>query len=360
MIDATDDARYTATALAEQTSSILLAWGMPADTVAITVDAMIDTDLSGVDSHGVSMLMMYENLKREGRLDLLARPEVSADLGAFAVIDGNNGLGHPAGVAAMTLAMDKARSHGIGAVAVRNSNHFGAVGYYVRLASDAGLIGLATTSTRTPAVAALGGTTPVLGTNPIAFSAPRVHGEPLVVDMSTSVVAMNKIKAYALKGKQLPPGWLQDRDGNVVTDADEGYRLLGSRGATLTLLGGSTTESGGHKGFGLSLIVQVLSGALSNASAPGRGVDRDNLGHFFLAIDPELVNPGGLTAQNVEELLSSMVDEEPGVLIPGQPESEYRADRAANGIPLPHSLLRHIEDICGRAGVPLTLAPVGG
>lgn len=350
--------RYSAEALHSQIISILVAWGMPQDAAAITADSMVDTDLSGIDSHGVSMLMTYESMFAAGRLKLTARPEVVVDLPGFAVIDGNNGFGHPTGLAAIRLAIEKARVNGIGAVAVRNSNHFGALGYYVRQAANESLVALGTTTARTPVTSATGGTAPVLGTNPIAFTAPRTDGKPLVVDMSTSVVAMNKVKAYALKGLDLPVGWLIDREGNDITDAALGYQLLTTRGATISVLGGATPETGGHKGFGLSLMVQVLSGALSNAAVPGHGGDTDNVGHFFLVIDPELVNPGNRTAENVEALLRSVQDGEPNVIIPGQPEEHSRRERSVDGIPIPESLMTFITDICARCNVPLTLAPL--
>ncbi|WAP55065.1 Ldh family oxidoreductase [Streptomyces sp. S465] len=119
------------------------------------------------------------------------------------------------------------------AVAVRNSHHFGAAGYYVRRAAEAGLLALATSTTRTPVVSATGGTTPVLDTNPLAFAAPRSGGSPLVIDMSTSVVAMNKAKAYALRDEELPPDWVGDRSGIQLVDAAEAFQLLTHGGAMI-------------------------------------------------------------------------------------------------------------------------------
>lgn len=350
--------RFAAPELHRQILSILTAWGMPQDAAVVTSDVMVDTDLSGIDSHGVSMLMMYEKLLHEGRLNLAARPEVVHDLPAFAVLNGHHGLGHPVAVAGMQLAMEKASHGGIGAVVAHGSYHFGACGYYSRLASSAGLLGIVMTTTRTPVTSATGGTTPVLGTNPISFAAPRAGGAPLVVDISTSVVAMNKVKAYGLKGLALPEGWVTDRHGASVEDANLGYELLIKKGATISPVGGPSAETGGHKGYGLSLMVQVLSAALSNASAPGHGGEHDNIGHFFLAIDPNLVNPGGHTPQHVDDLLRSVQEGEPGVLIPGQPEERSRQERGAFGIPMPAPLLDHITAICNRADVPMTLTPL--
>jgi LDH2 family malate/lactate/ureidoglycolate dehydrogenase len=358
MTTETEVRRFTSESLRAQIRAILDAWGMRSDSAATTADVMVDTDLSAIDSHGVSMLSMYEKFLVEGRLDLNAEPEVVIDGPSFAVVDGHHGLGHPTGIRSMELAIQKARESGIGMVVVRNSLHFGALGFYARMASEHGLLSMVTTTTRTPVTSATGGTTPILGTNPIAFSAPRVNGEPLLVDMSTSVVALNKVKAYANKGKTLPEGWVFDRDGEAVTDATLAYSLLTKLGATISPLGGPTPETGGHKGFGLSLMSQVLSAALSNAAGPLQAGDRDNIGHFFLVIDPEALNPGGQTAENVEHLANAMQQGEDGVKIPGDPEREARAERGKNGIPIPEVLFTTISDIAGRASAPMVLAEV--
>lgn len=351
--------RFGASQLHRQIVLILRAWGMPAEPAAATATVMVETDLAGIDSHGVSMLMLYEQLRSENRLTLDAVPRVVRDAPAFAAVDAGAGLGHPAGLYAMELAIRKAAAGGIGAVAVGNSHHLGALGHYVRSAAQRGLVAIMTTTTRAPVVAALGGTTPVLGTNPIAFAAPRAGGGELVVDMSTSVVAMNKVKAYALNGRELPRGWVSDRRGDAVTDAALAYSLLVGQEATLSPLGGAGTETGGHKGFGLSLMVAVLSAAFSGAALPFEDGGSDNLGHFVLVIDPSSVTEDGATAAYVDALVRLMTRDEPGVVIPGEPEAASHADRSRNGIPLPETLLEHLRGICGRAGTELILSPIG-
>ncbi|WP_181033689.1 Ldh family oxidoreductase [Arthrobacter sp. SX1312] len=351
--------RFDAAQVHEQIVAILRAWGMPDESAAATATVLVDTDLSGIDSHGVSMLMLYEKLRSENRVRLDAVPRVVRDAPAFAVVDAGAGLGHPAGLHALELAIQKATVCGIGAVAVGNSHHLGALGYYVRTAAQRGLVSLMMTTTRTPVVAALGGTTPILGTNPIAFAAPRAGGGELVVDMSTSVVAMNKVKAYALSGRDLPAGWVNDALGNPVTDAALAYSLLTTGEGTLSPLGGSSPETGGHKGFGLSLMVTVLSAAFSGAALPLDDAGSDNLGHFVLVIDPASVAEGGETARYVDDLLRLMMRDEPDVILPGDPEAVARASRGQNGIPIPESLLEHLRAICGRAGTGMILTPLG-
>ncbi|MBG6183212.1 LDH2 family malate/lactate/ureidoglycolate dehydrogenase [Arthrobacter sp. CAN_A214] len=351
--------RFDAAQLHQQIVAVLSAWGMPPEAAAATATVMVETDLAGIDSHGVSMLMLYEKLLLEDRLRLDAVPRVVRDAPAFAVVDAGAGLGHPAGLFAMDLAIRKAADCGIGAVAVGNSHHLGALGHYVRSAAQRGLIALMTTTTRSPVVAAAGGTTPILGTNPIAFAAPRTSGGELVVDMSTSVVAMNKVKAYALAGRDLPVGWVTDRSGRTITDASLAHSLLTTREATVSPLGGPSTETGGHKGFGLSLMVHVLSAAFSGAALPLYDGPSDNLGHFVLVIDPNSVTDAGATAGYVDELVRLMTQDEPGVVLPGEPEAEAHTSRSRDGTPLPEPLLQHLRAICGRAGIDMILTPLG-
>jgi LDH2 family malate/lactate/ureidoglycolate dehydrogenase len=305
------------------------------------------------------MLMMYDSLHAAGRLRLAAQPTVVTDAPGFSVLDGGHGLGHPIAVAAMDRAMDKARACGVGAVSVRNSQHFGAAGYYARRAALSGLMGMATSTTGHPAVSPTGSAVAVLGTNPFAFAAPRV-GRPFVLDMATSVVAMNKVKVYAFEGKPLPDGWVTDESGAPVNDAARAYALLEESKASLSPLGGVGTELGGHKGFGLSMMVQILSAALSGGGSPWSGGVHDNVGHFFLAIDPAVACPGVPTTALIEEFIAAVKlpgdTVLPSVLVAGEVEDRCRAERERDGIPMPDPLVEKITEVCARAGVELVLA----
>lgn len=354
--------RFTAASVHRQIVTVLEAWGMPPDPARITADVMVDTDLAGIDSHGVSMLMLYDSLHAAGRLRLAAQPTVVTDAPAFAVLDGGHGLGHPIAVAAMDRAIGKARVCGVGAVSVRNSQHFGAAGYYARRAALSGLVGMVTSTTRHPAVSPTGSAAAILGTNPFAFAAPRA-GSPFVLDMATSVVAMNKVKVYAFEGKPLPDGWVTDESGAPVNDAARAYALLEESKASLSPLGGVGTELGGHKGFGLSMMVQILSAALSGAGSPWSGGDHDNIGHFFLAIDPAVACPGVPTTALIEEFIATVRPpgdavpaSVPAVLVAGEVEDRCRAERERDGIPMPAPLVEKITEVCARAGVELVLA----
>ena len=252
-----------------QIASILTAWGMPEDLVATTAEVMVETDLIGVDSHGISMLMGYEDKVREKRLKIAARPKIIRQTAVLALIDAGGGLGHPAAVMGMKLAADKAAKDGIGVVSVTNSHHFGAAGHYARIAAERGLIGIVASSARGITVVPTGGTQPVLGTNPLAFAAPARRNPPFVLDMATSTVAVGKVRVYGYRDKPLPEGWVVDSEGRSVKDANYAYETVLKTGAGgLTPIGG-TPELSSHKGYGLGLMVHILGGVLAGAVGAG-------------------------------------------------------------------------------------------
>jgi LDH2 family malate/lactate/ureidoglycolate dehydrogenase len=361
--------KASAASVCAQILAILDAWGMPRDLAEITAEIMAETDLSGVDSHGISMLMMYERQYRDGLLRLDARPKVVKEAAAVALVDGGAGLGHPAADFGMKLAVKKAKAGGIGAVGVRNSHHFGAAGWYALLAQRQGCLGLVASTARTLLMVPTRGALPVLGTNPIAFAAPGKREPPLLLDMATTTVAGNKVKVYELNGKMLPEGWVVDGAGRPIRDAAEAMEYLYRRpDGGITPLGG-TEGQGSHKGYGLAMMVQALAGTLTGGAFPAlhnrerKPGDPDNIGHFFLAIDPKAFLDEGVFEEELDlalGVLRGTPAAEPGkpVLIPGDPERLARADRMRHGIPVPAALDRHIRDICGRCGAPYLLEAV--
>jgi LDH2 family malate/lactate/ureidoglycolate dehydrogenase len=351
----------------EQIVSILESWGMDRDIVRTTAEVMIETDLAGVDSHGISMLMDYENSRSKGKLNVKARPHVVKETPVTALVDADAGLGHPAAVMGMKLAVTKAKAMGVGVVSVFNSHHFGAAGYYAALASKEGLVGMVTSATRSIAVVPTRAAVPVLGTNPIAFAAPARRNRPFLLDMATSSVANNKIKVYELNGRRLPAGWVLDGKGRPVTDPAVALKMIyekkGEGGQTPL---GGTAEMSSHKGYGLALMVHILGGTLSGASFSPIRVktqqpsDPDRLGHFFLAIDPKMFRPDGAFEDDLDAVIDELhatpaVDPALPVLVPGDPEAASRERRLREGIPLPASLLEKLRAICERSGVAFIL-----
>jgi LDH2 family malate/lactate/ureidoglycolate dehydrogenase len=353
-----------------QIAHVLAAWGMAQDLLEVTVEAMVYADVAGIDSHGLSMLMMYEQGVQARKLDLRARPRVVRDGPATALVDAGAGLGHPAAVKAMRLAIDKALAVGIGAVGVRNSHHFGAAGYYAALAPERGLLGLVTSTTRDVTVIPTRGTVPVLGTNPIAFAAPARRNRPFLLDMSTSTVAANKVKIHELNRRPVPPGWVLDDHGAPVTDPVRAMDFVWRReGGGLTPLGG-TGELGSHKGYGLGVMIQLLSGALTGASfSPVRKATRgpdapDDIGHLLVAVDPRAFREEGAFEADADVVLDTLHRTPPAdpalpVLVAGDPEATARAARQRGTLPVPVALAAQIQAICGRCGAPFLLGAPG-
>ena len=351
------------------TQNILLAWGMRAKDAQTTAELMVETDLRAIDSHGVSMLPMYEKMREQGTLNMMPARTFLRDTPVLALIDADRGLGHPVAREAMLLACEKAQHSGIGAVGVRNSHHFGATGLYAEMAAKHGMLGFVTSSTSVASVIPTNGAEPLLGTNPIAFAAPAVGQGPFVLDMSTSTVAVNKVKVYALNDRELPDGWVVDGQGCAVQDSAQALALChAQRDGGLTPLGGDSL-TGGHKGYGLSVMVQILASALTGGSfSPARnrqanGPVPHNIGHFFLAINPGAFRDEGELEHDVAQVIdvlkcSRPVHADRPVQVAGDPERAARREREVSGIPMPETLLAQLRTIADNAGVPFTLEGV--
>lgn len=345
-----------------QIEAILAAWGMAAEAAAATAEVMTETDLSGIESHGISLLPFYDMIRRTGQLNLDAWPHVVRQSPTTALVDADHGLGHPAAILAMNLALDKCAAQGIAAVAVVNSHHFGAAGHYAAMAPRRGMIGFVTSSARTVAVVPTFAAEPMLGTNPIAFAAPAGANPPMLLDMATSVVAANKVRVRALKGEDVPPGWVVDGEGRAVTDGGEALAFALERPeGGLNPIGG-TREMGSHKGYGLGLMAQILGATLAGAAfAPRRQPgEPDNIGHFFLAIDPAAFRPLAGFQSDLDEVIDTLhgarrADPHQPVLVAGDPERLARAERAAAGIPLPEALRTQLRGLAEAAGAPYLL-----
>ena len=275
------DLVVTADRLAVQIASVLRAWGMPDDHVTVTVDRILYADLRGIDSHGCTTLAFYQRLRADGVLNPRAKVAVTRHEGATTLVDGGGGLGHVPATRAMELAIEIAAAHGVGAVAVCNSGHFGAAGAYAAMAADKGLIGIATTSTPTPTVVPTFGRQAMLGTNPIAFAAPARRHPMFLLDMATSTASFGKVLEQWRKGRLIPDRWMLAQDGAPLT---AGHAALTNQ--RLTPLGGDL-DGASYKGYGLAMMVEILSAALAGLTfADPRLGRRLRVGHFVMALDP--------------------------------------------------------------------------
>ena len=341
-----------------QIESILASWGMPAQNAKRTAEVMAWADLHGIDSHGLSMLTVYH--ARRNRFNMKAEPELVRETPISAVVDGHGGLGHVAARYGMELAIKKAKTAGVGIVAVRGSAHFGACGFYSKMAADAGLIGMVTTSTSGINTAPTGGAQARMGTDPISFAAPGKDGVPFLLDMATTTVAGGKIRNKANEGLQCPPGWLVTKEGKPSTDPNEHH----DRGGFLTPLGG-TPEGSSHKGYGLSSMVNILSTCLTGATLvtdpmhTKKPIGHD-IGHFFMAIDPGMFRDPEDFKADVTTFCEAMratkpMDPEKPVMVAGDPERAKAADRSRDGIPVAKNLLAKVRTIAQDSGVPWLL-----
>jgi LDH2 family malate/lactate/ureidoglycolate dehydrogenase len=339
-----------------QLELILNAWGMAPPAAASTAEIMSWADLHGIDTHGISMVPVYDQRRRDGKIDMKVEPVVSRETPVSALVDGRGGLGHANARRAMDLAIAKAKTSGIGVAVVRNSAHFGACGFYALMAVDAGLIGMVATSASGIQVAPTFGAQARLGTDPIAFGAPGKPGEPFLLDMATTTVAAGKIRNKANENLPTPLGWLVTAEGKPSTDPREV-----SKGGFMTPLGG-TPEGSSHKGYGLGAMVNILSSALSGGlmvTDPTRNAKPGSIdiGHFFLAIDPGMFRDVADFKADVAAFCDTLratkpVDPAKPVQVAGDPERRIAAERMKTGIPVGPNLLEKVREIAIASGAP--------
>ncbi|GBR02544.1 Ldh family oxidoreductase [Acetobacter oeni] len=333
-----EPARFPEALLRERCETLLTRAGAsPADASAIT-RALLHASLVGVDSHGVRLIPHYTDMLRSGAFNPTPNRTLRQTAPAAAMLDADNGPGHPASYEAMTEAVRLATKTGIGAVGVFRSSHFGAAGAYALAAAEQGLIGIVTTNSDS-AVCLFGGAVPFHGTNPIAMAAPVAGANPWVLDMATSSIPFNRVKLFRSLGKPLPPGVAVDTGGHPTQDPE--------KAAFLQPLGG---EEYGFKGAALAGVVAILSAVLTGAAidpemAPTDAGTAQNVGHFFIAIDPEhFVGRAGYDAAMTRYLTrlrgSTPVDPNHPVMAPGDREWKEAADRTEHGIPVDPDTMR--------------------
>src|SRR6476620_9611522 len=343
-----------------QIKAILIAWGMPEENAETTADILSWADLHGVDSHGMSMLPGYDQLRRNGRAKMDARPKIVKETPISALIDGGGGLGHVPAHFAMQVAIDKAKISGMAIAAVRHSAHFGATGYYTLMAAKQGLIGMACTSASGIQVAPTFGKEAKLGTDPWSFAAPSADGKPFLLDMATTTVAAGRIRNKANEGLPTPDGWVLDSEGRPSTDP----LVAREKGGFLTSLGGSP-ENSSYKGYGLAVMVNILASCLSGATLitdpqhTKKPIGQD-IGHFFMAIDPGIFRGAGDFEADVATFLGAIrgttpVDQAQPVMVAGDPQWKLAEARLRDGIPVGAGLMAQVRQIAHAAALPWLL-----
>lgn len=333
---------------------VFIRLGVPEDEARICAEVLITSDLYGIESHGIQRMKMYYDRIRQGVQFAKTNFEVVRESPTTAVVDGHHGMGQVIAYRAMQMAIDKARAYGMGAVAVRNSSHFGIAGYYPLMAVKAGMIGMTFTNAR-PSIAPTFSVQPMLGTNPIAFGCPTDEEFPFLYDAATSIPQRGKLEVLARVNKPAPPGWVIDQAGGLLTDPHACLNGFGNGSAALLPLGGSGENLGGHKGYGLATIVEILSAALQSGKFLYglTGIDEHGgrqpncLGHFFMAMNIEnfvdLEEFKKTTGQILRELRAAKL--QPGcerIYTAGEKEYENARRVRQEGVKIVPSIMKDI------------------
>lgn len=322
--------------------------GLPEEDSRWFSDSLINANMRGINSHGLTRLKTYYTRAADGLVDPKAEIEIVSDMPSLLVIDGKNGMGVSSAVRAMDLCIERAKENGACFAAVRGGNHFGYAAYFAEQAARAGMIGLAMANGPV-AIAPIGGKEAKLGTNPLAVAIPAGDMPPLVLDMATSVVARGKVTLAKKEGKSIPEGWGIDKDGNPTTDPAQVNCVL---------------PFGGAKGYGIALIIEILCSCLSGAKTGQTmgsfydfsGKHQDS-GFFLGAFNVGGVMPLELFGQRTDELFTSIKDSPRAencdeIFIPGEIELRKAQKSQSEGIEIPPAVLAELLEVSQRCGIP--------
>lgn len=341
---------YTGAGLQQFCETVLKEIGMNAQDSAIVADSLVKANLEGVDSHGISRLPIYAKRFIDQRIKLNPDIQLIEKSSSVLVADGDNGLGHVVSYRSIQKGIEMAKGSGVAAIAIKNSNHFGTASYFCQLACEQNLACIGFTNSP-PGIAPWGGKHAFFGTNPIAFGFPTGDDQPVIIDLSTSIVARGKIILAATQGNPIPEGWAIDKNGQPTTDPK-------------AALQGSVLPLGGAKGSALALAVEVLTGVLSGA-AFGPHVkniyddgetEPANVGHFFILLDIEKFMNMHTFFESMKHLLAEMKDvpTTPGtseIRYPGERRKRERESRLQDGVQLSPSVIEELVAVGSAYGV---------
>ncbi|MDD3223755.1 MAG: Ldh family oxidoreductase [Clostridium sp.] len=324
------------------------------DSETIT-EILLLADLYGIESHGIQRLSKYYNEIKNGLIDVNANIKIVKETPLSATIDGKAAMGQLIGKKAMNLAIKKAKTSGIGMVVVRNSNHYGIAGYYAKMAEKEGLLGISMTNTPAIIVPTFGKEA-MLGTNPIAISMPA-KPYPFLLDMATSVATRGKIEVYNKRKEPLPLGFALNAEGEDTSNPEDIlYNIPRKLGGGLVPLGGSKELTGGHKGYGLALAVEMFTAILSGGFTADKvnfngGKGGSGTCHYFFAVDYGMFGDKEEIEKNLSEYLNKIRESKKAkgatrIYTHGEKEVEAYNDKMKNGIPMNDSTLKEIRDIC--------------
>jgi LDH2 family malate/lactate/ureidoglycolate dehydrogenase len=331
----------------------------PAD-AATVAEVLVQADLRGIESHGVARLESYYVSRiRAGKLQAAPEVTVVRETPTSIVLDAGNGLGHPAGKRAMNAVIEKAKASGVAFGSVKNSNHFGIAGYYAMLALEHDMIGIASTNSVRYGAPTYGKDI-MLGTNPWAYAIPAATEPAFVLDFATTTVPRGKLEVYQRKEKNLNPGWAIDANGKETLSPAEALK-----GALLPL-GGFGTDNGGHKGYGLGLLVDIMCAVLSGGAfgndlpLPNSGAEPGKISHFFGAIRIDGFRDVAGFKTDLDRELRAFKDSQPApgfdrIYVAGEIEYEKTLAHRQNGVPVHVKVWSGLEKLAGELNIPFDL-----
>ncbi|MDP9018141.1 MAG: Ldh family oxidoreductase [Candidatus Eremiobacteraeota bacterium] len=334
--------------------------GVDAHAAQTVADVLVAADLRGIESHGVARLESYYVSRiRDGKLKANPNYEIVRETETSVLYDADNGLGHPVGKMAMEKVIEKATQHGAAFGAVRNSNHYGIAGYYAMLALPHNMIGLASTNSVRYGAPTYGKDI-MLGTNPLAYAIPTQNEPAFVLDFATTTVLRGKLEVYQRKEKDLNPGWAIDAQGHPTNSPAEALK-----GALLPL-GGFGVDNGGHKGFGLGLLVDILCGVLSGGAfgnslpLPSSGPQPGAISHWFGAFRVDGFRDVDDFKRDMDKELRDFKDstKAPGaerIYVAGEIEHEKTNYHREHGVPVHHKVWATLQKLSGELGIPFQL-----
>lgn len=338
----------TAEQLRSLTSRIFQAAGVPEEIATKVSASLVESDLMGHDSHGVIRVAQYLRDLRGGMVDPRAELEVLKETPTTALLDAHWQFGQIAAAGGMAIAIEKARESHLAAVGIERCYHIGRLGEYALTAAEQGFVGMVLCNTGGRTVAPFGGVGRTLSPNPMSYAVPAGRRKPFLLDFATSMCAEGKVRVARAAGKEIPPGWLLDKDRRPTTNPADLYD------------GGVILPMGGHKGYALCLLLDMLGGALTgHGCACLPEYERGN-GVFMMVVDVEAFRP----LEQFQDTVDRLFDEvkagptAPGfaeVLIPGEPEFQTKEERERQGIPLPESTWQDIVREAGQLGVEIDI-----
>jgi len=339
--------------------------GVPASEAAVCADVLIAADKRGIDSHGIGRLkpIYYDRIVKDEIQFPTTEFEVVRDVAATAVVDGHHGMGMVVATRCMQMAIDKAKTYGIGMVVARNSTHYGIAGYYPMMACDQGMIGITGTNAR-PSIAPTFGVENMLGTNPLCFGMPTDEDFIFTNDYATSISQRGKIEQYAREGKPLPEGWVIGHDGNYMTDAAAVLEALVAGEAALCPVGGMGEITGGYKGYGYATVVELLSASLQQGAFMKQLLGYDDqgnkapyrLGHFFIAMNIEAFTELDAFKRTTGDILrelraSAKAPGEERIFTSGEKEHDAWLYRQDKGVPVGNVLQKQMIEMRDELGL---------